>query len=114
MQKIDFVATDCEDLACHTGATFLVNMACIQGCNSQTPVDLTGYTATLQVYDGTEATSIIDVTGTISDPSSGNIQFLIAPDDTSDLEIGDYSYNLNLAIGDNIFRVSQGIFEVKE
>ena len=114
MQKLDFVTTDCEDLGCHTGATFLVNLYCFQSCGSELPVDLTGYTATLIVYEDTEDDSIIEVTGTIANPANGLIEFLIEPDDTSDLEIGEYSHVINLAIGTNIFRISYGKFEVSE
>jgi hypothetical protein len=114
MHKIDFVTTDCEDLGCHTGATFLVTLYCFQSCGSDLPVDLTGYTADLIIYEVTESTPTLTVSGTIANPANGLIQFLISPDDTGDLEIGEYSHVINLNIGTNVFRTAYGKFEVTE
>jgi hypothetical protein len=114
MSKLDFVSSDCEDLGCHTGATFLVTVQCFQACITDMPVDLTGYTATLQVYDEVETVSVINVTGTITAPTTGIIQFLISAHDTGHLTVGMYSYNINLSIGSNIFRMAYGTFEVSE
>jgi hypothetical protein len=114
MHKIDFVTTDCDDLGCHTGATFLVNLFCYQSCGSELPVDLTGYTANLIIFETTEDDETLNVTGTIAHPDNGQIQFLISPDDTADLELGDYNHIINLTIGSNVYRVSYGKFEVSE
>jgi len=114
MSKLDFVSSDCEDLACHTGSTFLVTVQCFQACITDLPIDLTGYTATLKVYDEVETVSVINVTGTIADPKTGIIQFLISPASTSLLTIGMYSHIINLSIGSNIFRMAYGTFEVSE
>ena len=114
MDKINFVATDCDDLSCHTGTTFLVDLYCWQGCASELPADLTGYQANLIIYDEIESNLILNVTGTIAHPDNGLIQFLIEADDTGDLEIGEYSHVINLTIGTNIFRIASGKFEVSE
>lgn len=114
MNKLDFVSSDCVDLSCHTGTTFLVTVQCFQACITDLPVDLTGYTATLKVYDEVETVSVINVTGTIADPATGIIEFLIPPTATALLTIGMYSHVINLSIGSNIFRMAYGTFEVSE
>jgi len=78
------------------------------------PVDLTGYTATLKVYDEVETVSVINVTGTITAPKTGVIQFTISPAATGALTKGMYSHVINLSIGSNIYRMAYGTFEVSE
>lgn len=114
MSKLDFVSSDCEDLGCHTGATFLVTVQCFQACITDMPVDLTGYTAQLKVYDEVETVSVINVNGVITNPTSGIIQFSISPIATALLTVKMYSHVINLSIGSNIFRMAYGTFEVSE
>lgn len=112
--RIDFVRTDVDDLACHQGASFIVDMSVIVEC-SGLPLNLTGYSAALSIVetevDGTE-TVIDTIAGTISNPADGSINFEIPPEDTEDYEVGIYSYFLELTVGATVYREAYGIFEV--
>ena len=49
MNVIDLVKTDTDDLSCHTGITFFIEMLMLNGCTDDAD-DLTGYTASLKIY----------------------------------------------------------------
>jgi hypothetical protein len=81
----------------------------MQECSSL-PDDLTGYTASMVVYDDT--TTIITIPGVISTPTNGIIHFEISAHDTGDLDVGMYNHYVNLITGSTIYRISEGFFEV--
>lgn len=110
MSTLDFVKTDCGDLSCHPGITFLADILVINKCTGTFAI-LTGYIAELIIYVEGELTDIDTITGTI-DTSKGVISFAIPATDTDDYELGIYSYQINLTQGANIFRLAQGKFEV--
>jgi hypothetical protein len=110
MNSLDFVETDCTDLACHVGTTFIVDIQVLQECNDL-PDDLTGYTALMHVYDEDDST-IADITGVISDPESGEIHFELAATATALLTVGVYNHHINLTIGSTVYRIAHGKFEV--
>ena len=109
MNTIDFLKTDCSDLACHINATFLMDMIVMQEC-SLLPDNLNGYTATMVVYSDTA--TIITLTGVIANPTSGIVHFEISATDTHDLVEGLYNHYINLTTGSTVYRVSEGAFEV--
>ena len=109
MNTIDFLKTDCTDLACHIGATFLIDMIVMQEC-SGLPDNLFGYTATMVVYD--DDATVTTLTGVIETPSSGIIHFEISATETDELAVGLYKHYINLTSGSTIYRVSEGYFEV--
>ena len=111
MNTIDFVNTDIADLACHTGVTFSVDLHVTQGCTGL-PDNLAGYSAKLLVYNGVETVVIATITGTITDPTNGLVNFTIAASATALLVIGLYSHVIELTIGTTVYRVAQGSFEV--
>ena len=111
--KIDLVTTDCEDLACHTGATYLLDLQVIDECND-IPDNLAGYSARMLVYDEVETTVIATVPGTITEPKNGIIHFEIDADDTDDLTVGMYSHIIEISIGTMVYRIANGYFEVAE
>lgn len=110
MSTLDFVKTDCGDLSCHPGITFLADILVINKCTG-TFANLTGYTAEMVIFSEGEITEIDTIAGTI-DVSKGVISFLIPAIDTDDYEIGIYDYQINITQGANVFRLSQGKFEV--
>ena len=111
--KLDLVSTDCEDLACYTSATYLLDLQIIEEC-TDIPDDLTGYSARLLVYDEVETTVIATVAGKITTPKNGLIHFEIDADDTEDLTVGIYSHIIEISIGSMVYRIANGDFEVIE
>ena len=109
MNTIDFLKTDCTDLACHINATFLMDMIVMQECSSL-PDNLLGYTASMVVYD--DDATVITVTGVIATPSSGIIHFEISATETGELSAGLYKHYINLTTGSTVYRVAEGYFEV--
>ena len=109
MNTIDFLKTDCNDLACHINATFLMDMIVMQECSSL-PDNLFGYTASMVVYD--DDATVITVTGVIETPSSGIIHFEISATETGELATGLYKHYINLTTGSTVYRVAEGYFEV--
>lgn len=111
--RIDFVVSDCEDLACHVGSTFVVDLFLQEDC-TDLPIDLTGYSAAISIVEEVDGvdTVIETITGVIDNPPDGSIHFELSADDTADLEIGRYWYYLTLTIGTTIYREAHGTFEV--
>ena len=114
MNEIDFIKTDCADYACHTGATFLVDMQLIQECNGL-PNDLTDYSAAMKITTEDDETDILTtIVGSITDPLAGIIHFELSASETSALTVGLYDHQIDLtSIGGIVYRVSEGKFEVK-
>jgi hypothetical protein len=114
MNTIDFVQTDCSDLACHTGVTFLVDCLLYQACNGL-PDDLTGYTASLLVFDEIETNVIIDIPGTIDPLARGVIHFQVSAAVTDTLPIGMYSNHVQVtSSGGIVYRLSSGAFQITQ
>lgn len=113
MSNIDFVNSDMNDLACHTGVTFNAELLFIEDC-SNVPDDLTGYAATLVIYDTIETAVIDTITGDISEPLKGRVSFVISASITRDYPLGMFNHHIELTIDDNVYRVAQGNFEVSE
>ena len=113
MGDIDFVKTDCYDLACHTGVTFLCDCQVIQDC-SELPDNLTDYSAVLTILDTTETDVILTVNGVITEPLLGVIHFEIAASATATLALGIYKHHIQLTTGSTVYRLASGLFEVSE
>jgi hypothetical protein len=113
MSTLNLISSDCSDNSCHVGTTFSVDLYFTQSCSKEgLPVNLTGYMAEMIVIDKTTLNEIVSIDGVIDTPTSGLINFTLLPSETSDLEIGVYSYYVNLSIGDNVYRTIQGDLEV--
>lgn len=114
MATIDFVTTDCSDLALHTGVTFLVDCLVYQDCNNK-PDDLTGYSARILVYGETETDVIIEIPGEISTTAKGIIHFEVSAADTEDLPVGLYKNHVEItSAGGVVYRLSSGDFQITE
>jgi len=123
VNTIDFVKTDFDDLACHTGVTFDVNIRMLEECTGL-PDNLAGYTAILKIMDEDEnilvgltgpsgATGIIgSITGSITDPAKGIINFNIPATVTENFTLGNYYHQIEAMIGSTVYRIGQGDFEV--
>lgn len=108
--KIDFVNTDLEDLSCHTGATFLVDVRLSEICTGL-PDDLTGYTARMVILDS-EYQTVATITGSITEPTKGLVSFQMSTTETEALIVGMYKHQIELIQGSTIYRIGQGDFEV--
>lgn len=114
MATIDFVTTECSDLAMHTGVTFNVDCLVYQECNNL-PNDLTGYTARLLVFRDTETDVVLDLAGTISTTHKGVINFSVSAEDTEDLPVGSYHNHIEItSMTGVVYRLSSGAFDITE
>jgi len=102
-----------------------VNFTCPQGSTfsrtltykvNNTPVDLTGYSARLQVreyhYSDDFITSLTDVSGITLGGSAGTITVLMAASATQEFVPGSYVYDLELVAGGTVTRLIEGKFSV--
>lgn len=114
MATIDFVTSDCSDLAMHQGVTFIVDCLVYQDCNNR-PDDLTGYTARLLVFNEVETDVIVDIPGVIHPTAKGVITFQVSAADTEDLPVGMFSNNVEItSSGGIVYRLSSGAFQITE
>lgn len=113
MSNLNFITTDCEDLACHTGNTFEADLLFQEDC-SDVPQDLTGYTCELKIYDTVETNIIDTVLADMSEADRGIVSFIIPATTTENYTIGMYYHQINLSIAANVYRVAQGYFQISE
>jgi hypothetical protein len=113
MSNLDLIQSDCIDYAIHIGATFSIDMYFTQGCDQNgLPVNLTGYSAQLVIIDQITKNIIETITGTISNPLLGVINFELSSSETEDLIENIYDYFLNLSFSGKVYRVANGKIEV--
>jgi hypothetical protein len=114
MNQIDFVKTDCEDYAMHTGVDFIVNMQVTQYCNNL-PNDLTGYTGVIRVFDKIETAIVTTISGVVTDALNGVIMFRKTAAETNTLTVGSYSHQIELtSSGGVVYRISEGSFDIEQ
>lgn len=113
MSNLNFITTDCDDLACHTGVTFECDLLFQEDC-SDVPQDLTGYTCELKIYDTVETNVIDTISADMAEADRGIVSFIIPASTTTNYTTGMYKHQINLSIGSNVYRVAQGYFEVSE
>jgi hypothetical protein len=111
--KINFIMSDCEDLSCHTGTTFNLDLLSTEDCYDL-PYDLTGYTAEMLIFDTVETDIIDTIVGTISFPTKGIVNFNIPATTTLNYQIGMFNHQIELKISSDIYRVAEGLFEVRQ
>jgi hypothetical protein len=111
--NLDFVKTDCEDMSCHTGTTFNLDLISTGECKD-TPYDLSGYTASMLIFDTIETVVIDTIVGTFPDRARGLVNFNIPAIDTHDYVVGMYNYHIELSISTSVYRVAEGYFEVTQ
>lgn len=111
MSNLNFINTDCSDLACHTGTTFEVDLLFTSECTG-IPDDLTGYTCTMKIFGDVETDVLDTITADMTESDKGLISFLIPANQTQTYEENMYNYHIELTIGSTINRVAQGYFEV--
>lgn len=102
------------DLVCPQGVTFDKQFTWTVG---GVPVNLTGYTAALQVRSGWDASEpLISLAtggqGIVLGGTAGTIDVAIAATVTDGLEPGSYAYDLELYEGSDVVRLLQGAFNV--
>lgn len=102
-----------------------INFTCPQGSTftrtltykvDDTPVNLSGYTAQLQVreyhYSDEFIANLTSSAGITLGGSAGTISILISASVTSDFVPGDYVYDLEIATGGTVTRLIEGKFIV--
>lgn len=101
------------NLLCPQGSTFTRTLT-YKIDNS--PVDLTGYEARLQVreyhYSDDYVINLTDVSGITLGGSAGTIDILIDANTTQELVSGEYVYDLELVAGGTVTRLIEGKFTV--
>lgn len=88
-----------HNLTIECGATFLLEMVWSE---DDTPKNLTGYAARMQVRKTHAAAPILDLTdgaGITLGTTGGEITIEVSSDDTTDLTEGNYVYDLELESG---------------
>jgi hypothetical protein len=82
------------------------------------PVDLTGYTADMQVRAATDTSIIVELSTTNGritiDPAYGRVNLYISATDTAALTAGNYQYDLNLTntVDSTVYKILQGAFTI--
>jgi hypothetical protein len=97
------------------GATFRRRLTYKQASDS-TPINLTGYTAKMQIRDASSNVLILELSTTNGritlGGTAGTIDLLIAATDTDDFTPGCYIYDLELLNGTEVLYLVQGQFDV--
>ena len=91
------------------GATFFINLDISD--TSDTPVDLTGYTATSQMRKTYTSSSATAFTASINTTSSSVVLEMTATQ-TANLASGRYVYDVELRSGNTVSRIGEGIVTV--
>lgn len=101
------------NISCPQGATFDQTFTVNVG---GTALDLTGYTASMQVREAADSsTALISLSsdsGITLNGVAGTIDIVIASDITANIPAGSYSYDLELYSGSTVTRLLQGAFNV--
>ena len=102
------------DIICPQGATFDRTFTYSVGGSA---VNLTGYTAALQVRSASDAgTALISLStggsGLVLGGTAGTITATISASATNGVPAGSYAYDLELYQGDTVTRLLQGAFTV--
>lgn len=104
------------DIVCDQGATFSRELKWLD--DSANPVNLTGYTARMQVRDeadsSTAALSLTTENSRIAlGGTAGTITLLVSATDTAAVTAGEYVYDLEIVSGaGTVTRLIQGCFTV--
>lgn len=101
-------------MLCEQGATLTLALLWKDGAGN--PVDMTGFTAAMQVRKTKDAdTAVLTLTtenGGILLDAQGNINLLASAEATSDISEGQYVYDLEINSGTQIVRLLEGAFVV--
>lgn len=102
------------NITAYQGATYTLTLTWTV---NDTPVNLTGYTAAMQVRQSPSATSTIfslsNGSGITLGGSAGTIAIAISATDMANTLAGKYVYDLELNSGSEITRLVQGTFTVQ-
>ena len=107
------------NFTCKQRATFSEEWTWYTDTARTTEMNLTGYTALMEVRDGPGGTLIVTLSTANSrialGGAAGTITFTIDDDDTEDLEPGTYDYDLMLtSSGGTVTPLLEGVFTVDE
>lgn len=101
------------NIVCPQGATFDRTFTVNVGA---TPLDLTGYTAAMQVRESADsATALLSLTngtGITLGGTAGTISVVVASTASAAIAAGSYSYDLELNSGSTVTRLLAGAFNV--
>lgn len=97
-----------HNITIRQGATFALNIALKNASN--TPVDLTGYTARGQLRPEYTSDEYVDFTASISTPALGIVTISLTAQQTELLESMHYVYDIEVVslLGEPVYRVIEG------
>lgn len=80
-------------------------------------IDLTGYTAAMQVRETVDATDyLLELTtengGITLGGTAGTIELTVSADDMEAIEAGSYKYDLEMIVGETVRKLLRGKFKV--
>ena len=104
------------NLAVYKGTTFALSPVWKIG---GVPVNLSGYTADMQVRYATDTSIIVELSTAngraVITPSAGKVTLTLTASQTAALAAGTYVYDLNLTAPDStVTKILQGVFVVSE
>ena len=109
--RLDFIKTASFDYSAKQGVTFQVDVKIKHPDSS--PVDVTGYSSSIVVYNDIDKSLIATINGTITDGPNGEIHFEHSAVNTALMPIGRWNYKLEMTTPTPVTtRLSEGFFEV--
>lgn len=107
---------DKYNITIEKGATYRENVQWLD--DNGLPIDLTGYTARMQIRRTYNATILVELTtensGITITPLTGELDLFISANDTGLFSYGSFIYDLELINGSEVVRLIEGNVEVKE
>jgi hypothetical protein len=110
MAQLDFIRSNDFDYSMKTGVTFLADLLIKD--NSGVPMNLSGYTVSLYIYN--YLTRIGTVVGTVTTPSSGMVHFEMSAENTALMPLGNFIYHMEHTIAGVVTRIAEGKLEIRD
>lgn len=104
-----------ENIQMVKGNTLSFGLQLLEADETLSNVELTSaYLTVKQNYTDSEFLLQKSIGDGITKTGTGEYAIRIAPDDTLDVEIGRYFYSFDIGIGDDVFTILKGVFEIEE
>ena len=119
-KRLDFLSSGCEGIPCEQGVTFAWQATWqvehVSGSGAYFPVDLTNYTAKMQLRKNVGTPIVIELNTENSRIALGGplgtITLSIAASDSAIIPAGVYKYDLDLSSAGGVTKFLTGLFEV--
>lgn len=108
---------DTFDIVIKQGATWTLPLNYLE--SDETAVDITGWTARMQVRRDAESEIVVELSTTngkitLSEPTEGELTLKLTATETTDLDPGTYRYDLELVDGSEVYRILEGTVTITE